>query len=255
MAVTVKSVNELRLMRESCKIAAETLKVVEKNIVEGIAAKELDKIADAYIRSKNAVPAFKGYNGYPSTLCVSINEEIVHGIPREDKILKAGDIVSIDVGVYKNGFYGDTAATYTVGKVEDARVLLLIETTRKALYEGLKYMVAGKNVYDISFAIQTIAESAGFSVVREYTGHGIGRKLHEEPYVLNYVPDKMLRKNGYILRKGNVFAIEPMLNMGRYETEVLSDKWTVVTRDRKWSAHFEHTVAVGDKKPEILTEV
>lgn len=255
MAVTVKSLNELRLMRDACRIAGEALKTVGKNITPGISAKELDKIADAYIRGKKGQPAFKGYNGYPSALCVSVNEEIVHGIPYDRKILKAGDIVSIDVGVFKNGFYGDTAATYKVGKIENKRVNELIETTRKALYESIKYMIAGRNIYDVSFAIQTIAESAGFSVVREYTGHGIGRKLHEEPYVLNYVPDLMLRKRGYVLRKGNVFAIEPMLNMGVYETEVLEDNWTVVTRDRQLSAHFEHTVAVCDGKPEILTEV
>ncbi|MBP7651921.1 type I methionyl aminopeptidase [Candidatus Dependentiae bacterium] len=255
MAIIEKSPEEIRVMREAGIIAGETLKITAAYLKSGISSKELDIIAEKHIRGRKAVPAFLGYRGFPASLCVSINEEIVHGIPNRNRILKKGDVVSLDVGVFKNGFYCDTAATFVVEKSEDSVVNNLIETTKKALYESIKFAVAGRNLYDISFAIQSISESSGFSVVRDYTGHGIGRKLHEEPFILNYVPNIMLRSRGQILKKGYVLAIEPMLNIGGHQTEVLEDRWTVVTRDRKISAHFEHTVAVTDGKPVILTEV
>jgi len=255
MAIAVRGQNEIQLLRAAGRIAGEALEKVRAFAKPGVSTKELDKIAEDYILTKNAKPAFLGYNGYPASLCVSINEEIVHGIPSDTRKLKNGDVVSLDVGVYKNGYYGDTAITIIVGLPIDAIAVKLVEVTRKALYEAIKYAVAGRNLFDISFAIQTIAETAGFSPVREYTGHGIGRRLHEEPYVLNYVPDIQLRKRGPILKSGNVLAIEPMLNVGTFETEVLADKWTVVTRDRKLSAHFEHTVVVNQGVAEILTEV
>ncbi|HPN30687.1 MAG TPA: type I methionyl aminopeptidase [bacterium] len=255
MAISEKTTEEIKLMRESGIIAGETLRLVSGYLTAGISSKELDEIAERYIRNQKAEPAFLGYRGYPASLCVSINEEIVHGIPKPGRILKKGDVVSLDVGVFKNGFYSDTAATFVVEKNDNPVVNKLIETTKKALYESIKFAVAGRNLYDISFAIQSIAESSGFSVVKDYTGHGIGKKLHEEPFVLNYVPNIMMRRRGQILKKGYALAIEPMLNMGRSETQVLSDNWTVATKDRKISAHFEHTVAITDGKPVILTEV
>ncbi len=240
-------------MEEAGRIAGEALRLTAKHIKSGVTALELDSIAADYIFRKNGKPSFKGYNGYPANICVSINEEIVHGIPRADKVLKTGDVVSIDIGVYKNGFHGDTAATFVVENNDDLRIKKLIDTARRALYESIDAAVAGKNLYDISFVIQTVSETAGFSVVRDYTGHGIGAKLHEDPFVYNYVPNGLWRKKGIILKKGYTFAIEPMLNLGSAETRVLDDNWTVVTADRQISAHFEHTIAITGGKPIILT--
>jgi methionyl aminopeptidase len=242
-------------MRQNGIIGANTLKKVREYAKPGISAYELDVIAEDYIKSKNAEPAFKGYRGFKNTLCVSVNEEIVHGIPDKKKILNSGDVVSLDVGVFRKGFYSDCAVTFVIGENSNSGINRLIEVTEKALKEAIAVVNAGCSVYDISFAIQAIAESSGFSVVREYTGHGIGRRLHEKPQILNYVPENVLRNKGYRLKNGNVVAIEPMINLGVCGTELMNDGWTVVTKDRKVSAHFEHTVAVYKNKPWVLTEI
>ena len=235
-------------MRRAGRVVSELLKLMEKEARVGVTTKRLDEIAEAYIRSQGALPAFKGYYGYPATICASVNEEVVHGIP-SSKTLKEGDIIGIDVGAKLKGFYADAARTFPIGKV-DERSLQLIETTRKALEQGISQAVAGHRLTDISWAVQSYAEKEGFSVVRQYVGHGIGKNLHEEPQVPNFgKPNQGLK-----LVEGMALAIEPMLNMGTYDVEVLADGWTVVTKDRKRSCHFEQTIFVGNDKAEVITE-
>ena len=236
-------------MREAGYVVAETIRELRRTIEPGMKTKDLDAIASRHIANMGAKPSFKGYRGFPATICVSLNEEIVHGIPG-DRIIQDGTIVSMDVGAVMGGFHGDSAVTVAVGAIswEADR---LIEATRLALEKGIQQAVAGHRVGDISRAVQEYAEALGYGVVREYVGHGIGRALHEEPSVPNFgEPGK-----GPSLRPGMVIAIEPMLNIGGCETRVLPDDWTVVTADGTFSAHFEHTVAITEAGPEVLTLV
>ncbi len=245
--VDLKSEEEVELLRENNILVSQTLAVVGEHIKAGVTTLELDKVAEDYIRSHGAVPAFLGYGGFPNTLCISVNEQVVHGIP-SDYILKDGDIVSVDCGTFMKGFYGDSAYTFAVGEIAPQTARLL-EVTKEALYKGVEQAVNGNRVGDISFAVQQHAEANGFSVVRELIGHGLGRNLHEKPDVPNYGS----RGRGPLLKKGLVICIEPMVNMGVKCVVFENDGWTVRTRDRKPSAHFEFAVAVTDGEPDVLT--
>jgi len=247
--IILKSKREIEVIRENGRILAQTFKLVEKNIKEGIKTKKLDRLAEEFIRKNGAHPAFKGYRGFPANICISINEEVVHGIPKE-RILVSGDIVSVDIGVYKDGYFADGAFTYKVGETSQ-EAQKLIDITRNSLYKGIESCLEGKNLSDISFAIQSYVEAFGFQVVRELVGHGIGRDMHEEPQVPNFgTPGQ-----GPVLKEGMVLAIEPMVNQKTYEIETLDDGWTVVTKDRSLSAHFEHTVCITKNGPKILTQI
>ncbi len=245
--IIIKSPREIEQLKRANAIVAEVLWRLKGMIVPGMATRELDRVAETIILSKGALPAFKGYRNYPATICVSINDEVVHGIPGPKK-LKGGDIVSIDVGVNLNGYFGDAAITLPVGEV-DPEARRLLEVTEKALYIGIEMAKIGNRLQDISHAIQKWVEGEGFSVVREFVGHGIGKSLHEEPQIPNFGSPGQ----GPRLEKGMVFALEPMVNEGTYEVKILSDGWTVVTADGKRSAHFEHTIAITDGKAEILS--
>jgi methionyl aminopeptidase len=245
--IIIKSPREIEQLKRSNAIVAEVFEKLTGMIVPGITTKELDEVAEEYILLKGARPAFKGYRGFPATLCISINEEVVHGIPNQRR-LKEGDIVSLDVGVNFVGYFGDAAITLPVGKI-DPEAKRLLEVTEKALYIGIEKAKIGNRLFDISYAIQRWVESQGFSVVRDFVGHGIGRDLHEEPQVPNFGAPHQ----GPRLEKGMVFALEPMVNEGSHEVRVLSDGWTVVTVDGKRSAHFEHTIALTDDGAEILS--
>ncbi|MEE8425419.1 MAG: type I methionyl aminopeptidase, partial [Elusimicrobiota bacterium] len=247
-SVDIKSPKEIAVIREAGAIVAETLKLLAEAAVPGISTEELDAIAGKNIRKHKAKPAFLGYRGYPTALCASINEEVVHGIPSLQRKLKEGDILGMDLGAIINGFYGDAAMTVAVGKIsKEARSLLKV--AEDALEKGIAEMRPDNRLGDIGAAIQRVAEDAGYSVVREFVGHGIGRALHEDPAVPNYGN----RGTGMRLREGMVLALEPMINEGTHEVRVLEDHWTAVTADGKLSAHFEHTVAITEKGPEILT--
>ncbi|HQP04651.1 MAG TPA: type I methionyl aminopeptidase [Bacteroidales bacterium] len=245
--IFIKTAEEIALMRESNLLVSKTHALLAREIKEGVTSNYLDKIANEFIKDNGAVPGFLNYNGYPKSLCISVNDVVVHGIPN-DVPLKYGDIVSVDCGVYKNGFHGDSAYTFTVGKVSK-EIDKLLEVTKKALYLGIAQAVAGKRVGDIGYAIQTYTESFGFSVVRELVGHGIGRKLHEKPEVPNYGKSGQ----GIKLVENMAIAIEPMINMGKKEVKQMPDGWTIKTADGKPSAHFEHTVIVKKDKAEILS--
>jgi methionyl aminopeptidase len=242
-----KTNEEVELLRESNLLVSRTLGELASLIKPGITTLELDRIAEIFIRDNGAQPAFKGYNGFPKTLCTSVNDEVVHGIP-SDYVLKEGDIISIDCGVLMNGFYGDSAYTFAVGEISD-EVRRLLEFTRASLEEGVKATIAGNRVGDISFAVQEKAESGGYSVVRELVGHGLGTRLHESPEVPNYGK----RGTGPKLMKGMVICIEPMINMGIKDTLQMRDGWTIKTADGKPSAHFEYAVAVDKGKADVLT--
>ena len=247
--IVLKSQQEIAYMREAGRIVAETLELIRQAVKPDVTTQELDRIADEYIRERGAIPAFKGYNGFPGSICASVNEEVVHGIPGPRK-LKNGDIISVDIGTLINGFYGDAAMTFPVGEVTP-EVAQLLKVTEESLYKGIAQAVADQRLYDISHAVQIHAEEFGYGVVRDYVGHGIGRKMHEDPQIPNYgAPGR-----GPRLKPGMTLAIEPMINMGTYEVKTLLDNWTVITRDKKWSAHFEHTIAVTDGEPEILTRL
>jgi len=247
--ITLKTDRQVKLMREAGRIVAETHELLAKMIAPGITTKELDQAAEDYIRSRGAIPAFKGYNGFPGSICASVNDEVVHGIPGLRK-LQNGDIISIDIGAVKNGYVGDAAVTHPVGTVSPDK-LKLLEVTAASLQEGLKFAVPGNRLSDISHAIQTYVERHGFSVVRDYVGHGIGREMHEDPQIPNFGRPG----HGPRLEKGMTLAIEPMVNMGTYKVRTLLDNWTVVTLDGQCSAHFEHTIAITESGPEILTIV
>jgi methionyl aminopeptidase len=247
--IVSKSDRELTYMRDAGRIVAETHAELKKAVAPGITTQELDNIAEDYITKKGAIPAFKGYYGFPASICASVNEEVVHGIPGL-RALKTGDIISIDIGAVINGYYGDAAQTLPVGTISDD-ALKLINVTEEALYKGIEQVKVGNRLTDISHAIQKHAENNGYSVVRDYVGHGIGTKMHEAPQVPNFG----LPGHGPRLKPGMCLAIEPMVNMGTYEVETLLDNWTVVTQDRQLSAHFEHSVAVTEKGPLILTEI
>jgi len=237
-------------MRKAGGITAQILEEMVNMAKPGISTGDLDKYAERRIKELGALPAFKGYNGFPASVCISLNDEVVHGIPSSKRVLKDGDIVSLDFGVIYQGWYGDSARTVAVGKVKP-EVQKLVDTTRESLYKGIEQCREGNRVFDIGHAVQNYVEGFGFSVVREFVGHGIGRALHEDPQVPNYGP----KGKGLLLKVGMVLAIEPMINAGSHEVKVLADGWTAVTVDRSLSAHFEHTVAITPKGPEILTVI
>lgn len=247
--IVLKSQDEIVRMESACSIVAEVLVKIRDAITPGITTKELDEIAESFILSRKAVSAFKGYKGYPATLCTSLNNQVVHGIPGS-AVLKKGDLISIDVGVYKDGFYGDAAITLPVGQISTEAGKLL-SSTEEALYKGIEKALAGNRLSDISNAIQKHAEADGFSVVKQFVGHGIGRGLHEDPQIPNFGRPG----EGPVLRAGMTLAIEPMINAGTWKVDVLNDGWTAITRDGSLSAHFEHTVAVTDNGPKILTKL
>ncbi len=247
--IVLKTSRELTLMREACRISAGALRVAGEAVRPGISTKEIDKIAYDYIISQGAEPNFLHLYGFPATACISINDEVIHGIPSEKRILKDGDIVSIDLGAKKNGYNGDNAATFACGNIsEEAKRLM--DTTKESLYEAIKFAVPGGRLGDICHAVQTYCEERGYGVVREYTGHGIGKALHEDPSVPNYGT----AGRGVRLLPGMTIAIEPMINQGTARVKVLPDGWTVKTLDSKLSAHFEHTVAITKDGPVILTK-
>ena len=249
MSITIKSGREIAIMRQAGKIAATVLEILIRQVRPGMKTKELDIIAGREVKRLGAIPSFKGYRGFPASLCVSVNDEIVHGIPGE-RVLNEGDIVSLDFGVIFNGFQGDTAVTIGVGEISpQARQLL--ETTEGALKAGIAAAHAEARLGDISVAIQHYAESRGYSVVREYTGHGIGREMHEEPQVPNFGQPG----TGPVLRKGMTLALEPMVNIGDWRTRLDNNHWTVFTADGSLSAHFEHTIAITNGDPGVLTVV
>ncbi|MFI3318061.1 MAG: type I methionyl aminopeptidase [Rikenellaceae bacterium] len=247
--IIIKTAEEIELMRENNILVSKTLAEVGRHIKPGISTGELDRIAEDFIRSHGAVPAFLGYQGFPATLCISVNEQVVHGIPSMKSILRQGDIVSVDCGTVLKGFVGDSAYTFAVGEIAD-EVKQLLAVTKEALYKGTEQAKAGNRVGDISAAVQTYAESFGYGVVRELEGHGCGRKMHEAPGVPNYGA----RGRGPLLKEGMVLCIEPMINMGGKAVIFERDGWTVRTKDRKPSAHFEFAVAVGKNGPDILTD-
>jgi len=243
----IYSEEEISTIRKSNQIVAKILAELGKMITPGVQTKELDEYAELRVKEMNAFPAFKGYRGYPASLCTSINEEIVHGIPSSRR-LRNGDIISLDFGVLYEGYYGDAAVTYPVGEVTP-KAKKLIKAAEETFYKGMKQMKPGKRISDISFAIQSHVESQGFSVIRAFVGHGIGLSLHEEPQVPNFgSPGR-----GPKIKSGMVLAVEPMIAMGNWDVEVLDDNWTAITRDRSLSAHYEHTVAITEKGPEILS--
>lgn len=246
--IPLKSEDELGMLKISGGILAGVLNELQQAIRPGITTAELDALAEELVLKEKAHAAFKGYKGFPATLCTSINEEIVHGIPGE-RILEEGDIISIDLGVNYQGYFTDAAVTLPVGTIETQKKKL-VEVAKKSLAEGIKQARVGKHLFDISYSIQNYVENNGFSVVRQFVGHGIGRSLHEEPEIPNFG-----RPNGGpVLKSGMVFAIEPMVNMGTWESEILDNGWTAVTRDRLPSAHFEHTIAITEMGPKILTK-
>ncbi len=249
MAITIKNDKQIEYMRIAGRITGEVLNLLETKICEGISTKELDEIAEEYIRSQGAVPSFKGYGGFPASICASVNEEIIHGIPGK-RVLKNGDIISVDVGAYINGFHGDAARTFAVGDISEEKKKL-IDVTKQSFFEGIKFAKAGNHLSQISGAIQQYIESNGFSVVRDYVGHGIGSDMHEAPQIPNYKTNV----RGPRLCKGMALAIEPMVNAGDYKIKVLADGWTVITKDKKPAAHYENTVLITDGEPELLTLV
>ncbi len=245
--IVIKSDEDLKMLQKSGKILSKIMRRLKKLIRAGIYTIEIDQLAENLIKAENAISAFKGYNGFPANICTSVNEEVVHGIPA-DKMLKEGDIISLDVGINYKGYLSDAAITLPVGSI-DSKVEKLIEVTRNALSEGIKQTWIDNHLSDISYAIQTYVERQGFQVVRQFVGHGIGYSLHEDPQIPNFGSPHQ----GEVLKKGMVFAIEPMVNMGTWECKILGNGWTAVTKDGFPSAHFEHTVAITDNGPEILT--
>ena len=246
--ITIKSNREILLMKEAGRIVALAHQEVSKHVKVGVSTFELDQIVEKVIRDNDAIPSFLGYGGFPGSACTSVNEQVVHGIPNKKVKLKEGDIISIDIGAIYKGYHGDSAWTYAVGTVSP-EIMRLMKVTEESLFEGLKYAKAGNRLTDISHAIQVYAESFGYSVVREFVGHGLGKQLHEDPQIPNFgIPGK-----GIILKAGMTLAIEPMVNMGDYEVSVLEDDWTIVTLDGSLSAHYENTVLVTDDGYELLT--
>ena len=248
--VVLKTGRELSIMREACRISAGALDLIGKAVEPGVSTAELDRLAEQYILREGGTPNFKNYNGYPATACISINHEVIHGIPNKNRILKAGDIVSVDLGAKFGGYHGDNAATFAVGDIS-LEAKRLIDTTRESLYEGIAAASAGSRIGDIGAAVQRYVEARGYSVVRDFVGHGIGTNLHEAPEVPNFgTPGRGVR-----LMPGMTIAIEPMINLGRPDVKVLPDGWTVITKDGSLSAHFEHTVAITQDGPLIMTKL
>lgn len=246
--IYLKTDEEIELMREANQLVGKTLAEVGKHVAPGVSTLQLDKIAEEFIRDHGAVPAFLGYGGFPNSICASVNEQVVHGIPSSSKILNEGDIISVDCGTILNGYVGDSAYTFCVGEV-DPKVKDLLRTTKESLYLGIQAAVEGKRIGDISNAVQTYCESHNYSVVRELVGHGIGKRMHEEPEVPNYGR----RGCGPLLKSGMCICIEPMINMGSKNVVFECDGWTVRTKDRKCSAHFEHCIAIRPDGPQILS--
>jgi methionyl aminopeptidase len=245
--IVCKSEREISQMREAGQLVAQTLQLLRNIVAPGITTLELDHLAETHIKAAGAIPAFKGYHGFPANICASVNEQVVHGIPGHRQ-LKDGDIVSMDIGVLLNGYYGDAAITVPVGNVAQS-VKRLLEVTEKSLLQGIQQAYIDQRIGDISHAVQNCAEAHGYGVVREYVGHGIGRHMHEDPQIPNYgLPGRGIR-----LKEGMTIAIEPMINMGTSDIRLLDDEWTVVTADGSLSAHFEHTVAITSQGPDILT--
>ena len=247
--IFLKTEEEIELLRESNLLVCKTLAELAKVIQPGITTAQLDKLAEEFIRDNGAIPAFKGYCGFPASLCTSVNDQVVHGIPSDKVILKDGDIVSVDCGTFKNGFVGDSAYTFAVGEISD-EVKLLLETTKESLFRGIEQAVEGRRLGDLGYAIQNHCETRGYSVVREFVGHGVGRKMHEAPEVPNYGS----RGRGPMLKTGMTLCIEPMINLGKRDIIVERDGWTTRTRDGKPSAHFENAVAVAKGKADILSD-
>lgn len=248
MSVSIKSDREIALMREACRIIAKVHEELGKELKPGMSTLEVDQKAEEMIRSYGCIPNFKNYNGFPGSVCVSINEEVVHGIPSKDRIIKEGAIVSLDMGCIYKGYHSDAARTHAIGQVsEEAR--LLIERTRQSFFEGIRYAKEGCHLHEISNAIGDYCEGFGYGVVRDLVGHGVGAVLHEDPQIPNFHQ----KSRGIRLKKGMTLAIEPMINAGGWEVDWLDDEWTVVTRDRSLSAHYENTVLITDGEPEILT--
>ena len=247
--IVLKTGRELAVMREACRISAGALQLIGKAIEPGVTTAELDRMAEEYIRSQGAVPNFKGYHGYPATACISINNEVIHGIPTKKRKINAGDIVSVDLGALFEGYHGDNAATFACGDIS-VEAKRLMDTTRESLYEGIKAACAGNRIGDISHAVQSYVEARGYSVVRQFVGHGVGTHLHEAPEVPNFgTPGRGIR-----LLPGMTLAIEPMVNAGKPDVKVQPDGWTVLTTDGSLSAHFEHTIAITSDGPVIMTE-
>jgi methionyl aminopeptidase len=247
--ITYRSQQEIDKLRKSSALVAKTVQYLEPMVEPGVTTAELDRAAEAFIRQHGGIPAFKGYRGFPATLCTSINAEVVHGIPSKKRKLRSGDIIGIDCGAIVDGYYGDHAVTFAVGEISSQEQELL-QATREALEEGIAQAKVGNRLSDISHAIQKYAEERGYSVVKAFVGHGIGTELHEEPQVPNFGPPG----RGPRLREGMVLALEPMLNIGTADVQILSDNWTVVTVDGKLSAHFEHTVAVAEHGGIVLSQ-
>lgn len=248
MAVTIKSAREIELMRESCRLLAIVHKELEQAIRPGMSTLDIDKLGDSLIRKMGCIPNFKDYHGYPASICVSVNDEVVHGIPNQHRILQEGDIVSLDAGLIYKGYHSDAARTHGVGKISP-EAQKLIDVTRQSFFEGIKMAKAGNHLYDISNAIDAYVSGFGYGIVRDLVGHGIGTSLHEDPQIPNFAQ----RRKGVKLQAGMTLAIEPMINMGRADVEWLDDDWTVVTEDGSLSAHYENTVLITDGEPEILT--
>ena len=248
MAVTIKSPREIELMREAGRILAKTHEELAKNLRPGMSTWDIDHMGEEIIRSYGCIPSFKNYNGYPASICVSVNDEVVHGIPHKEHFLDEGDIVSLDAGVIYKGYHSDAARTYGIGEIDDD-AKKLIEVTRKSFFEGIKFAKAGNHLNDISAAIQKYAESFGFGVVRDLVGHGIGSHLHEDPEIPNFAR----KRKGILLQPGMTLAIEPMITEGSYEVVWLDDDWTVMTEDGGWAAHYENTILITENEPEILS--
>ena len=249
MSIHRKSKFEVNLMKQAGNIVALVHAAMKEAVKEGVTTKELDEIAYKIIKSNKADPTFLGYHGFPGTICASINEQVVHGIPSNDVVLKNGDIISIDIGATYKGFVGDSAWTYAVGEISEEKEMLL-KATEESLFAGLEHMKSNDRLENVAGAIEDVAKKYNLGIVRQYGGHGVGREMHEDPFVFNYRTNNKL-----ILQKGMTIAIEPMLNLGGDDVIVLDDEWTVVTKDKKPSAHFEHTVHVTDDGPEILTKL
>ena len=248
MAVTIKSPREIELMREAGRILSKTHEELAKNLRPGMSTWDIDHMGEEIIRSYGCIPSFKNYNGYPASICVSVNDEVVHGIPHKEHFLDEGDIVSLDAGVIYKGYHSDAARTYGIGEIDDD-AKKLIEVTRQSFFEGIKFAKAGNHLNDISAAIQKYAESFGFGVVRDLVGHGIGSHLHEDPEIPNFAR----KRKGILLQPGMTLAIEPMITEGSYEVVWLDDDWTVMTEDGGWAAHYENTILITEGEPEILS--
>ena len=248
MAVTIKSPRDIELIREAGRILAKTHEELAKNLRPGMSTWDIDHMGEEIIRSYGCIPSFKNYNGYPASICVSVNDEVVHGIPHKEHFLDEGDIVSLDAGVIYKGYHSDAARTYGIGEIDDD-AKKLIEVTRQSFFEGIKFAKAGNHLNDISAAIQKYAESFGFGVVRDLVGHGIGSHLHEDPEIPNFAR----KRKGILLQPGMTLAIEPMITEGSYEVVWLDDDWTVMTEDGGWAAHYENTILITEGEPEILS--